>query len=351
MALTDFDPAPIRAVAPTFLAVVRPTSHELAEERLTAALRDPALAARSASFDEVTAHLRRFGGVVVLAEDALAAAPLLARMRSTPEGVLLPVLVWVHKTGEQRLLDPEWLAYADAAIDNRSAQPEIVAGLERLRRIAAVRQAFPPLCDQASPSVRRRLALLQYLASRELSRLDPRRAACRPLGHSFAPLDLLGGEGPIADLDALAATGHLRTTFFERVHVCSICGDARLAFREVCAGCRSADLRHGEVLHHYACGHVAPEERFRRAGTLACPSCGAALRHVGIDHERPVALVYCNACGLAGGEGITLARCLACAASFSAGEVESRVLASYQLTPDGLAAARQGSIVLAPGLP
>src|SRR5262249_19620199 len=151
----------------------------------------------------------------------------------------------------------------------------------------------------ALPAVRRQLAMLQYLASRELGRLDPRRAASRSLGHSFAPLDLLGGEGAAHDLDALARLGLLRTAFFERLHMCPKCADARLAFREVCASCQSADVRRGEVLHHYACGHVAPEERFWQQASLACPSCGVSLRHVGIDFERPAALLYCNACGLA----------------------------------------------------
>src|SRR5262249_12466026 len=162
--------------------------------------------------------------------------------------------------------------------------------------------------------------------------------------HSFAPLDLLGGDGPITDLDALARVSLLRPAFFEQLHLCPTCEDARLAFREVCAACQSPDVRRGEVLHHYACGHAAAEERFWRDGKLWCPSCGQMLRHVGIDYERPAALLYCNACGLGDGEGVTLARCLGCGRDCTADEVGACLLSSYQLTADGLAAARSGTM-------
>jgi len=343
MTLTDFDP-PVRLFSATGrqLAVVRSSAQRFAEDRLAAALNHARMDGRTASADDVVAHPRRFRGLVVLADSPLAAAPLLARLRATLDGVLLPILVWLHDRSGA-LVDPEWTAYADVMIDDRSPQAEIVAGLVRLRRVGEVRATLASPAD-ALPAVRRQLAMLQFLASRELGRLDPRRAASRPLGHSLAPLDLLGGDGPTADLDALARLGLLRTTFFDQINLCPTCADARLAFREVCAGCRSSDVRRGEVLHHYACGQVAPEERFWRDGALACPSCGQMLRHVGIDYERPAALFYCNACGLAGGEGITLARCLECGGECTADEVGARVLSSYQLTADGLAAARSGTM-------
>jgi hypothetical protein len=342
MTLTDFDP-PRRLMPGSArpLALVRATQARLGEDRLAAALNQAGMDARPVSADDVCRSPRRFAGLLVWSDTAFAATQWLARLRAMPEGVLLPVMVGVRER-TCALVDSEWVAYADAVVDDRSSPSEIAAGLLRLRRIAEVHGTLGRVAD-VLPPVQRQLAIVQFLVSREIGRLDPRRAASRPLGHSYAPLDLLGGAVR-DDLDALVGLGLLLRAFFERLHVCPSCGDARLAFREVCAGCRSADTRHGEVVHHYACGHVAPEERFWRQAGLVCPSCGAALRHVGIDYERPASLLFCNACGLSGGEGITSARCLGCGADCTADEAATEVLPSYQLTPEGLVAARSGAI-------
>jgi hypothetical protein len=124
--------------------------------------------------------------------------------------------------------------------------------------------------------------------------------------------------------------------------VCVQCDDARLLFREVCASCRSTDVRRGDVVHHYACGHVQAEAFFRRGAQLVCPSCGQMLRHVGIDYERPASLLYCNACGHAAAEGTTEARCMGCGATPLAGDVRERAVYKYILTSEGAEAARSG---------
>src|SRR5437762_11626036 len=97
MTLTDFDP-PTRLIPATArqLAVVRCSAQRFAEDRLAAALNHAEMDGRTASADDVTAHPRRFRALVVLAESALAVAPLLARLRAMPDGVLLPVVVWLR---------------------------------------------------------------------------------------------------------------------------------------------------------------------------------------------------------------------------------------------------------------
>src|SRR5262252_5675258 len=112
MTLTDFDP-PTRLFSATGgqLAVVRSTPQRFAEDRLAAAMNQVAMNGRTASADDVVAHPRRFRGLVVLADAPLSAAPLLARLRATVEGVLLPVLVWLRDRSSA-LVDPEWTAYA-----------------------------------------------------------------------------------------------------------------------------------------------------------------------------------------------------------------------------------------------
>jgi hypothetical protein len=349
MSLRDLDTrTPLPRPNDATLAIVRSGSDARPDEHIASALGRASLTARPATLAELCSDPGRFAGVIAVGDSALAVAPFVLRLRETPEGVGLPVLAWPHDaTGG--LVDPEWIAYADGLLDGTATPADGAAALARLGRIAGARSALS-LPVAPDPTGRRRLAILQYLLSRQLGRLDPRRAPSRPLGHSYAPLDRLGYD-LLEDLDALARVGLLQPSFFERLHVCARCGDARLAFREVCTGCRSADLLHGETLHHYACGHVGPEEHFHRDGALVCPSCSEPLRHVGIDFERPASLVQCNACGLGNGEGTTAARCLACGAASGADETGSRILASYQLTAEGLAAARAGDLRLLRGMP
>jgi hypothetical protein len=254
------------------------------------------------------------------------------------------VLVCVHDTADtSTLIRASWATFADAAIDVQNQFADVAAALGRLRRIEAAVSRLPALRADLPVASRRQLTLLRFLVTRELQTLRPRLDPGSASGHSYGALEMIAGPSLHSDLTALAKAGLVNREFFERLHTCPGCDDARLAFREVCGACRSADLRRGQVVHHYPCGHVAAEELFRHGEQLVCPSCAESLRHIGIDYERPASLLYCNSCALTAGEGVTEARCLACGTSHAAEAVMERTVFTYHVTVEGHQMAVQGA--------
>jgi hypothetical protein len=285
-------------------------------------------------------HVR---GVLVVADSPDDLVPSLARLRANPATVLLPLLVAVRGTSPlaHHLIAPTWRVYADAVLEGEAVWHPATA-MARLREIDTRYWQLQPLGDRFPETGRRQLLLLRWLVTRDLPAFEPVGDPSTPAAWSWPPFDLTGDIQ--AELDALARLGLLKREGVERVCVCPSCGDARLLFREVCGACRSPDVRRGDVVHHYACGHVQSETFFRRDKRLVCPSCGDELRHVGVDFERPASLLFCNGCSHTAAEGTTEARCLGCGATPLAGEVRERAVCRYVLTPEGAEAARHARV-------
>lgn len=294
--------------------------------------------------DEAIARAGRLRAALLLGETVSQVEPALKRLRRSQATALLPLLMAVREIEIKASSAVSWMAYADAAFDPSSDLPkEIAELLERMRQIEGRTAWMSPFDPCISDSDRRKLTILRMLVTRGIAELTPIRDPHAPFGHRYPPIDLLV-PSLVADLDELVDAALLDRSFFERVHVCPTCSDARLIFREVCSSCHSADVKHGELVHHYGCGHVAPETYFERGLDLSCPSCSTLLRHIGVDYERPAELLYCNACERVAGEGSTDARCLACGASWNADALKSQVLYSYSLSAAGKTAAMHGSL-------
>lgn len=298
--------------------------------------------------DEAVLRGGRFRSIMLVGESPDDVLPILVRLRSDPQTLLTPILVALRgaSRGTHRLIATAWKAYADAVLEGDAALWQPAMALSQLRQIDSRSWLHQPPEDRLPEAQRRQLLVLRWLTTRDLPALEPLRDPSSRGGYSYAPLDLVG---PIeSDLDALAQAGLLKKAVVDRVSICPHCEDARLLFREVCAACRSADVRRGEVVHHYACGHVQAEGFFRRGEKLICPSCGEGLRHVGIDYERPATLIQCGGCAWVAAEGVTEARCLGCGQLSLAHEVRERAVHRYVLTTVGGEAARRSVL---PALP
>jgi DNA-directed RNA polymerase subunit RPC12/RpoP len=148
------------------------------------------------------------------------------------------------------------------------------------------------------PSIRNGGSTEELLLARMYSRnapLDPIYNAAVPELISYPVAGLLKGVAEAAN--RLVETGHLARRFFERMHVCADCGASLLSVREECRACRSPNLVEQSIVHHFRCGHEANEESFRTGTALQCPKCGDALRHIGLDYDKPGSVVQCRACG------------------------------------------------------
>jgi hypothetical protein len=180
------------------------------------------------------------------------------------------------------------------------------------------------------------------------------RCATRPGGlravydAASAQLVRYPAAGPIPTprrhAERLADLGLLERTFFDRLHVCPACGSSRLSVREECPACRSADIDEEMTVHHFACAHLALERAFRRGETLVCPKCRKALRHFGVDHDKPGTATVCNACAHVDGEPTIGFCCIDCGAHHDAQAVSSRDWHSYRFSAAGEEALARGAI-------
>lgn len=206
----------------------------------------------------------------------------------------------------------------------------LVEGLSTLAGLMARWRAAPPELDAAHDP---RRILLARLRLREAP-LAPVRQVRSPRLWLHPVEQLLPSALPAAR--ALARTGHLRQRLVDRIRTCPACASARHMVREECAGCRSPDLAEHPILHHFRCGHQAPESDFRtRDDRLLCPKCRVFLEHFSVDYDRQGQLVICRACGRTDGVSAIRFCCLDCGAHHASARMRTRDVHTFELTELG----------------
>jgi GGDEF domain-containing protein len=134
-------------------------------------------------------------------------------------------------------------------------------------------------------------------------------------------------------LSHLTTLGFFRRVIDNRLRICPSCDSHRLVYREVCARCGSLDFSRSTMVHHFACGHMDVAAAFERNGELHCPKCTAALKHIGVDHDRPAAQCKCAACGFIAAETAAQAHCWQCKKVCAPDQTKERLVYAYELTP------------------
>ncbi|MEO1023717.1 MAG: UDP binding domain-containing protein, partial [Bacteroidota bacterium] len=123
---------------------------------------------------------------------------------------------------------------------------------------------------------------LQFMYSREIS-LEPVLYRKATLGYAYAFIFSAIRQGDemnaITVLNKMIEYGFLRRTVHEKVHSCVKCEGGYLHYRECCPNCGSADLNTSDLIHHFVCAHVGPEEDYVSGDELVCPKCDKVLRH------------------------------------------------------------------------
>ncbi len=191
------------------------------------------------------------------------------------------------------------------------------------------------------------LRMLGYLHSRPWKRLLPVISPLTPDVYSWPLPDALSGgllesEGWI---DGLLERGLLREgDLIERVRFCPRCDGGHLNYVDICPFCRSMDIIQEPFIHCFTCGRVGPQDMFFKGGELQCPFCGARLRHIGSDYDRPMENYTCNDCSKSFAEPDVSARCLLCGNWSMTDELVPRNFRMYSLSDKGVLAARTGAI-------
>jgi len=189
--------------------------------------------------------------------------------------------------------------------------------------------------------------VLYFLYVRDAMELAPQCTLTHPMLYHYPVVDALAqrGEDPGAGLATLVRRKLLEPAqLVDRTRHCRTCGSAHIHYIDVCPHCSSLQIRKEASLHCFSCGHVAPESDFHHDGGLSCPQCSAALRHIGVDYDRPLTQYACGSCHHVFVETTTQARCLACRTSCAPSALDVREVASLRLSAHGRTALRAGQI-------
>lgn len=130
----------------------------------------------------------------------------------------------------------------------------------------------------------------------------------------------------------------------DRTRHCRTCASAHIHYLDVCPHCASIQIRKAASLHCFSCGHVAPQDDFQNDGALVCPKCSVALRHIGVDYDRPLTQYACGGCHHVFVETSVLARCLDCRATSEPSALDMREITALRLSAHGRAALRAGQL-------
>lgn len=210
-------------------------------------------------------------------------------------------------------------------------------------RALAVRRSFKR--DPASLHFDERVLLFLYL--RDNVELQPLCDRHSPQLYRYPMVEALAREGEDA-LGCLATLTRRRllepALLIDRTRHCRSCASAHLHFLDVCPHCSSIHVGKSASLHCFSCGQVGPEADFHNDGSLVCPKCSTALRHIGVDYDRPLTQYACGSCHHVFMETSVTARCLDCGATAEPSALDMREIATLRLAPHGRAALRAGQI-------
>lgn len=193
----------------------------------------------------------------------------------------------------------------------------------------------------------RRVVLLKEMSKDPATAIRPHHTTESPFGYAYPKAQRVfrtrtGGEVEL--LDHLADVGYLDRDFSDVIHLCPRCHWFTLNFREECPTCASANLTVVAMVHHFKCGHVAPEQDFQAGPEMACPKCLGSLKHLGVDYERPATNYLCGACRQVFRDPDVSCLCLTCGSVMDADAAIVRVMHAYRVTPKGTEAADRGVI-------
>ena len=130
-------------------------------------------------------------------------------------------------------------------------------------------------------------------------------------------------------LQEWVARGILWPKVIDRVKVCPQC-ESLPTFREGCPQCGSAKTEACQVIHHFACAHVAPATEFD-GDSLTCPKCRTQKLVVGADFEYLSGPQTCLDCDWNDAALALIGECLRCGHRFSGDEAHEKEVFEYHV--------------------
>lgn len=131
-------------------------------------------------------------------------------------------------------------------------------------------------------------------------------------------------------LESLAREGLLISEDYEKILV-SPGGSVQMIPVERCPSCDSSQLSRGQLIEHFSCGYIGPEEEFMKGMSQVCPKCKRELKLIGTDYRKPGARYVCNDCKGVFPSPVVKCRCLRTGESYLLEELRYISLSSYRL--------------------
>ncbi|MFW5837316.1 MAG: hypothetical protein ACOCVM_04865 [Desulfovibrionaceae bacterium] len=246
----------------------------------------------------------------ILAVDAHSrdyALQALSAVRQNPSLAVYPLPVVL--AGDEDALGRQAALAADRVVSRDRLDPAGVQQLQdafapwlkRLRKLKEASEVRSSMNSQdaLSPDANLGVRMLRYLYIRR-EEMAPARGVWSIYGYHYPQLAMFleTEDASVAKmLKYLESQALLHGEFHDKVFACARCGCHYLNFREVCPHCRSANLKADDLVHHFHCGHVAPEPEFRDDKSMVCPKCDRELKRLGSDYDKPSVVYTCRDCG------------------------------------------------------
>ncbi len=131
-------------------------------------------------------------------------------------------------------------------------------------------------------------------------------------------------------LESLEKRGLILKRDFDRI-LHSPDGSMQLVPVERCPQCDSPELTRGQLIEHFRCGHIGPEEEFTRGLNQVCPKCKRELKLIGTDYRKPGMRYICNSCQGVFPSPVIKCRDLKTGKVYPLGELRYFTLYSYRL--------------------
>ena len=208
---------------------------------------------------------------------------LKVRMHQLTEVFLKPIFY-------NQKINSEFLIHTDGFFNDQSTQTaqNILTKIQRI------------LEKKTSGEFNIQNRILQYLNTREAV-LKPQKSRYSKIGYNYPLMSLFYKDKEFEiekQLQLMASEGKLDFQLTDRVQICNDCFDSYMIYKESCPKCHSIDIEAKDIIHHFTCAHVAPQDEFENADndTLECPKCDKHLRHIGIDYDKPSSVYCCKSC-------------------------------------------------------
>ncbi len=283
-----------------------------------------------------------YDAIIIDAKDADFAKLILKKIRThyNPEFYLKPVFLINYKESK----DPILHNMNDGLIHSYD-QLKDIADIAKQIFLKTTQLDYQLVATFEAQMVKK---VLNYMFTRDLKTLKPIPDLNSAIGYTYPEIsvnfDSTEETQVLEILEWAEKEGIIWPDFYERIYLCNQCNGGFLSYREVCPHCNSSNSSAQDLVHHFPCAYIGPLSDFRNTidNSLTCPKCNKALRHIGVDYDKPSIIHHCNNCDKNFQDFFVKAKCISCTQDVEVQYLIPKSINIYKLTKRGRTAAGNG---------